>query len=521
MRIIDHFDNAVAIYPQNVALKDVANAEDVGITYAEAAPRTIAIADAIAANGYKAGSHVGVLAPNCVDAFLALLGVFRAQCVWLPINPRNTVPTNADLLERFEGELLLFHSSYASEAQSLKESYPGIREIICIDTDCDVGVSFADWSKDSAGKFSPVDCSLDDTFAIFPTGGTTGKSKGVQLTHRNIHTMFCNFYAHFKYHDDTCHLMVAPMTHTAGLTGCMHFARGGCNAIMNSTLPGDILDAMEQYAVTHLFLPPTVLYMLLADDTVHQRDFSKLQHFLVGAAPTSLEKLKEALDVFGPVMTEAFGQSEAPASITAKAPWDYLCADGSINESRLHSIGRPCVFNQVAIIDDSGQPCPNGTPGEICIRGDLVSPGYFKNPEATAEVRAHGWHHTGDVGIQSDDGYITIVDRKKDMIITGGFNVFPNEIEQVLSSHPSVQESAVIGVPDEKWGEAVKAIIQLKPGQGCDAEELMSLVKTELGSVKTPKSVDFLDSLPRSPVGKVLKTELRKNYWGGQERAVN
>jgi acyl-CoA synthetase (AMP-forming)/AMP-acid ligase II len=520
MRIIDHFDNAVSLYPDNIAFCDVGDASS-EVSYADAAPSTHFIANAISGNGFGNGAHVGVLAPNSSGAFLALLGLFRAGCVWLPINPRNTVPVNADLLDRFEGELLLFHSCFAKEARALQEQCPGIRAIVCIDGDCGTGTSMQDWAAGTVSTDTHQDFSLDDTFAIFPTGGTTGKSKGVVLTHRNIHTMFCNFYAHFNYHDDSCHLVVAPMTHTAGLTGCMHFARGGRNAIMATTHPTDILDAMESQQVTHLFLPPTVLYMLLAEPGVSERDFSALKHFLVGAAPTSLEKLKEALNVFGPVMTEAFGQSEAPASITAKAPWDYIRTDGSIDEARLHSIGRPCVFNQVAILDDDGKACANGTPGEICVRGDLASPGYYKNPEATAEVREFGWHHTGDVGVMADDGYITIVDRKKDMIISGGFNVFPNEIEQVLSTHPAVQESAVIGVPDEKWGEAVKAVVQFKHGQQCGAEELISLVKRELGSVKTPKTVDFLEDLPRSPVGKVLKTELRKTYWDGQSRAVN
>jgi acyl-CoA synthetase (AMP-forming)/AMP-acid ligase II len=234
-----------------------------------------------------------------------------------------------------------------------------------------------------------------------------------------------------------------------------------------------------------------------------------------------LGKLKEAIEVFGPVMTEAFGQTEAPASITAKAPWDYLDDSGAIDEARLQSIGRPCVFNKVAILNQNGEAVANGTAGEICVRGDLVTPGYYKNPEATAEVSEFGWHHTGDIGVMSRDGYITIVDRIKDMIISGGFNVYPNEIEQVLSTHPVVQDCAVIGVPDEIWGEAVKAVIQPKPGQTCSPEALCALVKTKLGSVKTPKSVDFVEQLPRSPVGKILKTEIRKQYWQDQARAVN
>jgi acyl-CoA synthetase (AMP-forming)/AMP-acid ligase II len=520
MRIIDHFDNAVTLYPTNTAFRQVGET-DAGLSYADAYPLTAGVADAIRGNGFGAGSHVGILAPNCTEAFIALLGLFRAQCVWLPINPRNTVSVNADLLSRFDGELLLFHSSFAEEAAQLQAECSDIRAIVCIDGDCGTGISLEQWQRGQEGAFQEQPSNLDDLFAIFPTGGTTGQSKGVMLTHRNIHTLFCNFYAHFNYHDDSCHLVVAPMTHTAGLTGCMHFARGGCNAIIASTQPADILDAMEQEAVTHLFLPPTLLYMLLAEPAVEQRDFSKLQHFLVGAAPTSLERLKEALTVFGPVMTEAFGQTEAPASITAKAPWDYLRADGSIDEARLHSIGRPCVFNQVAILADDGTELGTGEAGEICIRGELVCPGYYKNPEATEEARQFGWHHTGDIGVMADDGYITIVDRKKDMIISGGFNVFPNEIEQVISAHDAIQECAVIGVPDDKWGEAVTAVIQLKSGKSCQASDIISLVKQELGSVKAPKHVEFVQDLPRSPVGKVLKTDLRKQYWAGQERAVN
>jgi acyl-CoA synthetase (AMP-forming)/AMP-acid ligase II len=520
MRIIEHFDNGAKLYPDNIAFIDVGS-DKPGLSYADALPVTHAIAGAIHAKGYSKGGHVGVLAPNCSSAFLALLGLFRAECVWLPINPRNTVPVNADLLGRFDGELLLFHSTYAAEAKQLLEECQGIREVVCIDVDCGVGTSLEAWSQDSPTNFQGKGGDMGGTFAIFPTGGTTGKSKGVILTHANINAFFNNFYAHFNYRDDTCHLVVAPMTHTAGLTGCLHFARGGTNAIMSSTSPQDIADTMEKYRVSHLFLPPTVLYMLLALPDIRDRDYSALQHFLVGAAPTSLDRLKEALEVFGPVMTEAFGQSEAPASITAKAPWDYIDGNGNIDEHRLHSIGRPCVFNTVTILSDDGVELPPETAGEICVRGDLVSPGYYKNPKATAEVNEFGWHHTGDVGVMSKDGYITIIDRKKDMIISGGFNIFPNEIEQLLSTHTAVQECAVVGVPDDKWGEAVKAVVQLKPGQSCTEEELQALVKGTLGSIKSPKSVDFVDQLPRSPVGKVLKAEIRKQYWGGQTRAVN
>jgi acyl-CoA synthetase (AMP-forming)/AMP-acid ligase II len=520
MRIIDYFDNGVKYYPDNTAFIDI-DEGGASMTYAEAQPVTHKIAAAMRANGYEQGCHVGILAPNSTIAFLTLLGMFRAEGVWLPINPRNTVATNTDLLTRFDGELLFYHTEFEKEAREIVEAVPGIREAICINGKGGVGKSLAAWSEGCPQSHEMGPANMDAVFAVFPTGGTTGKSKGVVINNRNIYTMYQNFYAHFNYHDDTCHLVVAPMTHSAGLIGSAHFARGGCNAIMSKAAPDLICDAIEKYRVTHVFLPPTVVYMMLALPDVRERDYSSLQHLLVGAAPTSLGKLKEALSVFGPVMTEAFGQSEAPAAITAKAPWDYMNRDGTINERRLASIGRPCVNNVVAILDEEGGELGCGEAGEICIRGELVTPGYYKNPEATAEVRQHGWHHTGDIGVMDEEGFVTIVDRKKDMIITGGFNVFPNEVEQVLSTHPAVQDCAVIGVPDEKWGEAVKAVIQLKPGDTCSEAALIELCKKELGGVKAPKTVDFIADLPRSPAGKVLKVDLRKGYWEGQARAVN
>jgi acyl-CoA synthetase (AMP-forming)/AMP-acid ligase II len=517
MRIIDFFDQGVRHYPNNIAFID----GDEQLTYAESAVSTHHIASAIRGHGYGKGAKVGVFAPNSTAAFLALLGLMRAEAIWLPINPRNPVAVNQDLLERFDGELLFYHSSFENEVAQLAAAIPAIKETVCLDGKSDRNPSLEEWLEGYEQPFEIGPEEPDDLFAIFPTGGTTGKPKGVMIAHHCIETLFANLYAHFNYHDDTCHLVVAPMTHSAGIIGCLHFARGGSNVILSTVNPEGVMQAIEQYQVTHLFLPPTVLYMMLAHPKVDEYDYSSLQHFLVGAAPSSLEKLKQAIEVFGPVMTEAFGQAEAPAAITAKAPWDYLDEYGNIDERRLHSVGRPCVLNQVAILDDNGNEVRRGEAGEICIQGRLVTPGYYKNPEATAAIREHGWHHTGDIGVMDDEGFITIVDRKKDMIISGGFNVFPNEIEQVIMQHPAVQDCAVIGVPDDTWGEAVKAAVQLKPGADIDESALIGLVKETLGGVKAPKSVDFIDDLPRSPVGKVLKTALRKRYWEGQERGVN
>ncbi|WP_101760112.1 AMP-binding protein [Oceanicoccus sp. KOV_DT_Chl] len=517
MRVIDFFDKGVDLYPNNLAFVEPGS----DFTYREAAEQSHFIASTIRGKGYGKGSKIGILAPNCNLAFLALLGLFRSEAIWLPINPRNASDANNELVSNFGGELLFYHSAYKNEAIAMKQSVPAIRELVCLDSGTEEGESLAQWINDFREPFEMDEENPDDIMALFPTGGTTGKPKGVMITHKNVETFFANYWSAFDYKDNSRHLVVAPMTHSAGLLGCAHFARGGSNVMMAKADPKAIVDAIEDYGITHFFIPPTVLYMMLALPDIREGDYSTLKHIFIGAAPTSLEKLKEAIDVFGPVMSEAFGQTEAPASITVKAPWDYMNADGSINEARLQSIGRPAAFNKVAMLDDDGNEVKRGERGEICVKGDLVVPGYYQNPQATAEIRQFGWHHTGDIGVMDEDGFVTIVDRKKDMIISGGFNVFPNEIEQVITRIPEIQDCAVIGVPDEKWGEAIKAIVQLKPGMHISETEIIAFVKEKLGGVQTPKSVDVIDDLPRSPVGKVLKTELRKQYWSGQARAVN
>jgi hypothetical protein len=236
---------------------------------------------------------------------------------------------------------------------------------------------------------------------------------------------------------------------------------------------------------------------------------------MYGAAPMSVEKLKKAIAVFGPVMTGGYGQTEAPASISYLTPEEHFVNGKLAPDERLSSVGRPNPLAQVAILDDRNAVVEQGGTGEICVRGDLVMKGYYKAPDKTAETIVDGWLHTGDIGYLDDEGYLHITDRKKDMIISGGFNVYPGEVEHVLWSHPAVQDCAVIGVPDDTWGEAVKAVVELNAGQTATAEELIALCKEKLGSVKAPKTVDFVAALPRSTAGKVLKKDLRKTYWAG------
>ena len=266
--------------------------------------------------------------------------------------------------------------------------------------------------------------------------------------------------------------------------------------------------------MTHTFLPPTVIYMLLENPRLETADLGSLQCFWYGAAPISVTRLAEALQRIGP-MAQLFGQTETPMMISMMPPQDHYNPDGSIATARLSSAGRPGPLVMVDIMGGDGKLVPAGERGEIVVRGSLVMDGYYKNPEATAEASLHGWHHTGDIGYLDADNFLYIVDRAKDMIITGGFNVYSVEVENALQAHESIQDCAVIGLPDDKWGERVVAVVQPRAGRTVDVAEVAAFVKARVGSVKTPKQIEVWDDLPRSKVGKVLKAEIRAKMLPG------
>ncbi|MCK9542993.1 MAG: AMP-binding protein, partial [Novosphingobium sp.] len=280
----------------------------------------------------------------------------------------------------------------------------------------------------------------------------------------------------------------------------------------------EVIRAIERHRVTYMFLPPTAVYMLLAEPGVREADLSSLEYISYAGAPMSLDRLKEAIDVLGPVMNASFGQTEAPMCVTAMPPHEHLDASGEL--AHPGSCGRANLLSIVEIMDDDGNVLGPGERGEIVVRGPLVMQGYYRNPEATAEVSAFGWHHTGDIGMRDEAGWFYVVDRKKDMIISGGFNVYPAEVEQALMADPQVQDCAVIGVPDEKWGEAVVAVVEPRAGGTVDVDALLAGVRDRLGPVKTPKAVEVMESLPRSNAGKVLRGELRKARWEAAGRTI-
>ncbi|MCR1783210.1 AMP-binding protein [Nocardioides carbamazepini] len=518
MAIIDFFDRGVRINPEGAAYIQ----DDRTFSFREARDLTCRVANALLADGLPSGTKGAVWAGNDVTAWLCTLGLWRANMTWIPVNARNSAEENHRLLDAFDCEVVFFQAAFAPLLGDLRERLPKVRRWVCLDGEIEGAVSLDPWLEGQSPSAPAVAVDLDDVVSISPTGGTTGAPKGVMNTHRSVQTFVAHYMLAFGYgaEERPVNLAAAPMTHTAGVISLPTTARGGTVVVVTKPEPALMLEQIVKQQVSELFLPPTVIYRLIEAPGIELVDYSSLRYFLYGAAPMSVEKLKKAIDVFGPVMAGGYGQTEAPASIAFLPPAEHFRAGTLASDERLSSVGRPSPLVHVEILDDANQVVAAGGTGEICVRGDLVMKGYYKAPEQTAETLVDGWLHTGDIGYLDAEGYLHITDRKKDMIITGGFNVYPSAVEQVIWSHPKVQDCAVIGVPDADWGEAVKAVVELNPGETLTAEELIELCKQQLGSVKAPKSVDFVDALPRSTVGKVLKKDLRDTYWTGAERAI-
>ena len=518
MAIIDFFDRGWASNPDGAAYI----AGEKAYSFDEIGRLSCRIAHALLAEGFAKETKGAVLAGNDPIAWTCTLGLWRAGLAWVPVNPRASAEENRHVLDEFDCEVVFFQKLFEPMVTALRPLLAKVNRFVCIDAEFDWAPGLDNWTLGKPDMPPDIAYDLDAVVAVMPTGGTTGLPKGVMNTHRSVQTFCAHFMIGCAYAggERPVNLAAAPMTHTAGILSLPASARGGTVVVLQKPDPAELLAAIPRHKVSELFLPPTVIYRLLDIPDIGKVDFSSLRYFLYGAAPMSVEKLKQAIAIFGPVMTGGYGQTEAPASISMLTP-DQHFVDGRLaDDSRLASVGRPSPLIRVSIRDDAGSQLATGEAGEICVQGDLVMKGYYKQPEKTAETIIDGWLHTGDIGTLDSQGFLRITDRKKDMIISGGFNVYPNEVEQVLCAHPAVRDCAVIGVPDDKWGEAVKAVVELKEGAAVTDAELIALCKERLGSIKAPKTVDFLDSLPRSPVGKVLKKDLRQAYWSGQRRAI-
>ncbi len=504
MRLVDYIDKGAQLGAQAPCL----SMGDTELSYGQVQGISWRVARALQRSGVRSGEKVAVLSSNDPHAFATVFGISRAGCVWCPINPRNEATENAFVLDAFDCVCLVFHSNYAPMVEQIRTRLPKLRALICLDQSLPYAQTMAEWLEGLDAQ--PVDIAPPDDLAMIAgTGGTTGRPKGVMLTGRNLETMSALTLMGYPFDGRPRYLALAPLTHAAGVLCLPVMALGGRVVIMPKPDLGEFLALIERQQITHTFLPPTLIYMLLQHEKLATTRLDSLQCFWYGAAPIAAARLEEALSKIGPVMAQLFGQTEAPMMISMMSPREHFHADGTIARARLSSAGRPGPLVQVATMDAHGALLAPGERGEIVVRSSLVMAGYYQDPAATAEASRFGWHHTGDIGYLDDEGYLYIVDRAKDMIITGGFNVYSVEVEAALMQHPDVQDSAVIGLPDEKWGERVVAVLQLRPGCTLDANDVIAFVKARIGSVKAPKQVEFWADLPRSKLGKVMKKEVR------------
>ncbi len=506
MRLVDYLDKGASLAPDAPCL----TTDGTTFTYADVQDLSHRIAAGLSAVGVHAGTSVAILSANDPIAFSSVFGISRAGAVWCPVNPRNEAAENRELLDLFDCEVLIFQAAFAPLVDRIRGELPKVRTWVCLDAAIDWALGWDDFvGRDAAPGLPADEAYVDDLAMIVGTGGTTGRPKGVMLTGSNLETMTALTLIGYPFHGRPTYLALAPLTHAAGVLCFPVLSLGGEIVIMRKPDVHEFLSLIPRHRITHTFLPPTLIYMLLADPGLDDTDLSSLQCFWYGAAPMSVARLEEALTRIGPVMAQLFGQTEAPMMISMLPPADHFLPDGSIARDRLASAGRPAPLVTVAIMGEDGAVLPRGERGEIVIRSSLVMAGYYKNPAATEEATKFGWHHTGDVGYVDEDNYLYIVDRAKDMIITGGFNVYSTEVEQALMAHAAVRDCAVVGLPDEKWGERVVAVVQAAPSASVDTEDLIGFVKARIGSVKAPKQVWIWDDLPRSRVGKIVKPEIK------------
>ena len=519
MLVADYLDRGFHLAPDGPCMEGPDGT--VFMTHREFHEASVRIAAQLIADGLQVGDRVAIFSPNDPWAFACVAGVLRAGGIWTAVNAASAEDDLVAFLTLAGCSRLIYHAALAERADGLLARLPAIRSAVAIGAGRPGDPSLHDWLAPEGSVFAAPELDDASPAMLAGTGGTTGAPKAVPLTHRQITLMSLAFNAHLHESQPPRFICAAPMTHAAGGAAFPVLAEGGSVIIHQGVVAADILESIERNRATRIYLPPTALYALLAHPDAQKRDFSSLQHFLIASSPISPDRLAEAVRVFGPVMTQVYGQSEAPFICTFLSREDIAAAVRNEGlQRRLASCGRPSLVARVEIMADDGSLLGPEQEGEIVVRSPLVFDGYWHNPEATAETRRPGgWHGTGDVGVRDTDGYLYVVDRKKDMIISGGFNVYPSEVEKVIHTFPEVNDCAVIGVPDEKWGELVVAVVEPKPDATIDPDAILAACKSALGSVKAPKQV-LVRTLPRSSVGKVLKRELREEFWAGRDRRV-
>ncbi len=506
------YRQAFKAFPKRPALVD----GNAGLSYAELEARCNQTARYLQSLELRPQSGIGLLSGNTADAVVMIIAAQLAGLRLIPLHPMSSEQDQIFVLQDAGAEALVIDTRNYHERGQLLASHGVVKHVLTLG-EAPFGIDALASSATMDPTGFPVPGGPRDICKISYTGGTTGKSKGVVQTHRTSVTMLMQQLSTWEWPRKIRFLAATPLSHAAGSYLLPTLLQGGTMVLMAKFTPEDYLRTVHEQQITCSFLVPSQIYSLLdAPASVRRIDSRSLERLWYGASPIAPARLTEAINAFGPIFAQIYGQAEAPMTIT------YLRSDEHDLERPhlMSSCGRVVVGNEVRLLDKHLRDVAPGEVGELCVRGPLLMEGYLNRPDETATTLEGNWLHTGDMARQDEEGFLYLVDRAKDMIVTGGFNVYSSEVESCLAQHPAVASSAVIGTPDPKWGEAVTAVVMLKPECQADAAELMRFVSERKGPHMAPKIVDFATTLPMTAVGKVDKKSLRNRYWGAQSRQI-
>ena len=484
----------------------LAEGERVHATWGAFASRTAAAAGGLRDSfGLSPGDRVAIVMRNRPEYLEALFAIWHAGLVAVPVNARLHRDEIAYVLDHSGSSVVVTDQEHADDVEPLVGTIDGLRAAVL--------APGAQWDRlTGSAPARLVDRTPNDPAWLFYTSGTTGRPKGATLTHRNLLAMSLSYFADIDpVSPQDCILHAAPLSHGAGLYGLAHVARGAVSVLPESgSVDGqELATLLRRWPGMSFFAAPMMVKRLAADPALAAADLSHLKTIIYGGAPMYLADLVDALAVFGPRLAQIYGQGETPMTITALSKADHAAQDDPRWSERMQSVGFPRTGVEVRVVDDEDRDLPVGEIGEVVVRGDVVMAGYWNQPTATAETLRGGWLHTGDLGSFDEDGYLTLRDRSKDLIISGGMNIYPREVEEALLRHPGVRAAAVVGRPDPEWGEAVVAFVVTADGERPPVEELDRTCLDSIARFKRPKDYHFVDALPTNNYGKVVKRELR------------
>jgi acyl-CoA synthetase (AMP-forming)/AMP-acid ligase II len=506
-----------AVRPQAHALEY----RDRVTTYADLDRSTSRVANGLLALDPAPQTRIAVLGKNSDRFFELTFGIFKVNKVLCALNWRLVARELAEVLQDCEATTLFVEREYAPLVPELKQRAPRLQHIFLLDDDGAADNAYVSWRDRYPDVDPQVPVTLDDVCWQLYTSGTTGHPKGVQITHgsmMHMREMDASVGTDWAFPGPRARTLIAmPNFHLAGTGWALMFLHQGATCVIQPQVDvKQLLKAISEQRITHFFTVPAVMQMMVDDPACKDADFSTLEVVYYGASPIAPTLLRRVMQTFKASFVQIYGMSETNGYVTCLAPEDH----DPDRPELLKSCGKPYPRVEIKVMDSQGRELPTGTVGEICVRTPCLMKGYWKLPELDAQCKHGEFYRTGDAGYRDEHGYYFLVDRVKDMIVSGAENIYPIEVERALLEHPDVADVAVIGVPDPRWGEAVKAVV-VRRNPSVTAEELLAFARERIAGYKVPKSVDFVDSLPRTPAGKVLKRQLREPYWRGVGRSVS